>query len=102
MAIPTMDRRELFVDKEPADSKTNLVSMCSSDEVLDLKTSTASVALPDISTPKSKKYKLLSSYELKEASEGTPEAAIQSPSSVLNPPPSLKRKTIRDYFLAAS
>lgn len=31
----------------------------------------------------------------------TPEAAFKSPSSVLNPPPSLKR-TIRDYFAASS
>ncbi|KAM0945844.1 putative transcription factor WD40-like family [Dioscorea sansibarensis] len=32
----------------------------------------------------------------------TPKAAMTSPSSVLNPPPSLKRKTILDYFHAAS
>ncbi|KAH7686197.1 denticleless protein [Dioscorea alata] len=32
----------------------------------------------------------------------TPKAALSSPSSVLNPPPSLKRKTILDYFHAAS
>lgn len=32
----------------------------------------------------------------------TPEAAMKSPSSVLNPPSSLKRKTIRDYFVVAS
>ncbi|KAG9449780.1 hypothetical protein H6P81_009745 [Aristolochia fimbriata] len=32
----------------------------------------------------------------------TPESAMKSPSSVLNPPPSLKRRTIRDYFEAIS
>lgn len=38
---------------------------------------------------------------LTESSEKTPEPALKSPSSVLNPPSSLKR-TIRDYFVAAS
>ena len=33
--------------------------------------------------------------------ETTPESAEKSPSSVLNPPSSLKRKTIRDYFITA-
>lgn len=32
----------------------------------------------------------------------SPDVASDSPSSVLNPPPSLKRRTIRDYFLALS
>lgn len=32
----------------------------------------------------------------------TPEAELDSPSSVLNPPPSLKRRTIRDYFISSS
>lgn len=39
--------------------------------------------------------------DMAESSEKTPESALKSPSSVLNPPSSLKR-TIRDYFLAAS
>nr|CAD1832533.1 unnamed protein product [Ananas comosus var. bracteatus] len=32
----------------------------------------------------------------------SPEAELSSPSSVLNPPPSLKRRTICDYFVTAS
>ncbi|TKY50456.1 Denticleless protein-like [Spatholobus suberectus] len=44
---------------------------------------------------------LSSGFDLSVSSEKTPESALKSPSSVLNPPFSLKR-TIRDYFLASS
>ncbi|KAJ0971544.1 hypothetical protein J5N97_019503 [Dioscorea zingiberensis] len=53
----------------------------------------------EFSTPESgKKRNRMEEHEILE----TPKAALCSPSSVLNPPPSLKRKTILDYFHAAS
>nr|GMC97321.1 denticleless protein homolog A-like [Ipomoea batatas] len=58
----------------------------------------------EISTPESqkRKYSLLGYDEMKDKLEKTPESTERSPSSVLNPPSSLKRRTIRDYFLSAS
>ncbi|KAG7017781.1 Denticleless protein-like protein [Cucurbita argyrosperma subsp. argyrosperma] len=54
-----------------------------------------------LGTPESKVKRVLSAA-LIESFEKTPEANSKSPSSVLNPPPSsMKRKTIRDYFLVA-
>ncbi|KAA0057260.1 denticleless protein-like protein [Cucumis melo var. makuwa] len=56
-----------------------------------------------LSTPESKVKRSISdaTADLIESFEKTPEANSKSPSSVLNPPSSLKRKTIRDYFLVA-
>ncbi|KAE8689349.1 hypothetical protein F3Y22_tig00110940pilonHSYRG00421 [Hibiscus syriacus] len=55
------------------------------------------------STPETHKKKLFSISDSNETTlEKTPEALMKnSPSSVLSPPSSLKRKTIKDYFLAA-
>lgn len=53
-----------------------------------------------LGTPESKVKRFLSDAALIESFEKTPEATSKSPSSVLNPPSSMKRKTIRDYFLA--
>ncbi|XP_074310893.1 uncharacterized protein LOC141646824 [Silene latifolia] len=47
----------------------------------------------------SRKHGLLSGVNLNDAFDRTPESAIRSPSSVLTPPSSLKKKTIRDYFV---
>ncbi|KAG7559001.1 WD40 repeat [Arabidopsis thaliana x Arabidopsis arenosa] len=62
---------------------------------------------PIIRTPESQKKKTSSSSSLSSLSsseediicERTPETTFNSPSSVLNPPSSVKRRTIRDYFL---
>ncbi|AQK63690.1 Cell division cycle protein cdt2 [Zea mays] len=54
-------------------------------------------------TPESSKKRALALFE-EEAldSRKSPEAQTNSPSSVLSPPPSLKRRTIRDYFASAA
>ncbi|KAG7022711.1 Denticleless protein-like protein, partial [Cucurbita argyrosperma subsp. argyrosperma] len=57
---------------------------------------------PKLGTPESKVKRFLSDAALIESFEKTPEATAKSPSSVLIPPSSMKRKTIRDYFLVAS
>ncbi|XP_038905419.1 denticleless protein homolog [Benincasa hispida] len=56
-----------------------------------------------LGTPESKVKRFLSdaAADLIDNFEKTPEANSKSPSSVLNPPSSMKRKTIRDYFLVA-
>ncbi|PKI75133.1 hypothetical protein CRG98_004468 [Punica granatum] len=56
---------------------------------------------PIIGTPEGQKKRVLISFDLEEGSKKTPEATVNSPSSVLSPPSSVKR-TIRDYFLASS
>ncbi|CAA7046597.1 unnamed protein product [Microthlaspi erraticum] len=67
-------------------------------------------SMPIIGTPESQKKKTslsssslssLSSLEEDKVCERTPETAVNSPSSVLNPPSSVKRRTIRDYFLVS-
>jgi len=47
------------------------------------------------------KNRLLLGVNLNEAFDKTPEAAVRSPSSVLTPPSSTKKRTIRDYFLVS-
>ncbi|KAL2926196.1 Denticleless protein-like protein [Bienertia sinuspersici] len=43
--------------------------------------------------------RLLQGVNLNEAFNKTPESAVLSPSSVLTPPSSMKKRTIRDYFM---
>ncbi|CAL5368251.1 unnamed protein product [Camellia sinensis] len=101
IALPTMECRKLFMDEEPAGLEKGSASS-SSNEVLhqinspNINTNTK----PEFGTPESQKKKL--SLYSQDTLEKSPEAALKSPSSVLNPPLSLKRKTIRDYFVAAS
>ncbi|XP_010528229.1 PREDICTED: denticleless protein homolog [Tarenaya hassleriana] len=55
-------------------------------------------SMPIIRTPETQR-KTSSEEEEEQMCERTPETAFNSPSSVLNPPSSIKRRTIRDYFL---
>ncbi|KAL9236275.1 hypothetical protein vseg_010966 [Gypsophila vaccaria] len=56
---------------------------------------------PEISTAyQSNRHGLLSGVNLIDLFDRTPESAVRSPSSVLTPPSSMKKKTIRDYFVA--
>ncbi|KAL1536493.1 denticleless protein [Salvia divinorum] len=84
-ALPRMEKRKLFSD-EPSNSKSNEDT-----------NSHTPITIPEMRTPESQK-KLSFSFEVKHDLVRTPEAEDRSPSSVLNPPSSLKRKTIRDYF----
>ncbi|KAM3364012.1 denticleless protein A [Capsicum galapagoense] len=95
-ALSSMQRRKLFSDEKPASIKKGSAG-CDSNLAChqDLPDP---ITVPEMSTPVSKKRKPLLSFEPQENFEKTPEAAKRSPSSVLNPPSSL-RKTIRDYFL---
>lgn len=56
----------------------------------------------EFSTPKSGKRSYNSFLREGKEMQQSPEAALSSPSSVLNPPSSIKRRTIRDYFVSSS
>ncbi|KAI3474915.1 hypothetical protein Pfo_030226 [Paulownia fortunei] len=84
-ALPRIERRKLFAD-EPSCTKSDASSMH------------CNVVMLEVSTPESQKKKFSLSFEVEENLERTPEGEMKSPSSVLNPPSSLRRKTIRDYF----
>ncbi|KAL6637087.1 hypothetical protein ACP70R_024659 [Stipagrostis hirtigluma subsp. patula] len=57
----------------------------------------------DFGTPESAKKRAFALFQ-EEALDAkkSPEAQMNSPSSVLSPPPSLKRRTIRDYFASST
>uniref|UniRef100_A0A0A9GDT8 TIDP3357 n=1 Tax=Arundo donax TaxID=35708 RepID=A0A0A9GDT8_ARUDO len=53
----------------------------------------------DFGTPESGKKRAFALFQDEDPdAKKSPEAQMNSPSSVLSPPPSLKRRTIRDYF----
>lgn len=88
-ALPTrIERRKLFVD-EPSSSFTNADA--------DAGSPSPAMLVEEARTPESQK-KCCFSFEVREYLDTSPETQMTSPSSVLNPPSSLKRKTIRDYF----
>ncbi|KAL4378204.1 hypothetical protein GQ457_02G011980 [Hibiscus cannabinus] len=92
-AIPSTERRKsLMNDKDEPGSSSN-----SSNEALHR------IQINSPSTPETRRKKVFSMPDSNETTfEKTPEASMKnSPSSVLSPPSSLKRKTIKDYFLAA-
>ncbi|CAK9176156.1 unnamed protein product [Ilex paraguariensis] len=101
MALPSRECRKLLVDEELTGLRKDSEE-CASDDVLCQRDSPNTTTMPEISTPKSQKKTFASGFEVEQAFEKTPEAELNSPSSVLNPPSSLKRRTIRDYFLMAS
>ncbi|XWS30391.1 hypothetical protein CRYUN_Cryun24cG0113400 [Craigia yunnanensis] len=102
MAIPTAESSKLLMNEneEPMGPIKQPGSSYSSDEALHQINSSSPTTASLPSTPEAQKKKFSSISDSNETFEKTPKAAMKSPSSVLNPPSSLKRKTIRDYFLA--
>lgn len=99
MAPSSMRQKKLFVDQELKCTENNSES-CPTDVVCQLNCPDPIINC-EISTPESQKKRSFSTFEVKEEAEKIPESASDSPSSVLNPPSSSKRRTIRDYFLAS-
>ncbi|KAL3813816.1 hypothetical protein ACJIZ3_015084 [Penstemon smallii] len=90
MAVPRNGKRKLFMDESSCTkSETNIKFS---------NVASSPITMPEVSTPDSQKKKFVYCFDAKETVHRTPEAEMESPSSVLNPPSSLKRKTIRDYF----
>ncbi|XP_077242745.1 transducin/WD40 repeat-like superfamily protein [Tasmannia lanceolata] len=104
MAIPSMECRKLVMDEPPPDLTKVAFNNSPSDKPSIGYDSPVRIKTLETSTPESIQKKISMSSFLKDGLEmqRTPEAELKSPSSVLNPPPSLKRRTIRDYFLAVS
>ncbi|KAI3716972.1 hypothetical protein L1987_68231 [Smallanthus sonchifolius] len=98
--LPMMKRRKLFTHEETKDpiKRPDLDPPVQSTVQFD---SPDPTSIPEMKTPEPLK-KQLSNTHISEAFEGSPDASFGSPSSVLNPPPSIKRKTILDYFVASS
>ncbi|KAE8665681.1 hypothetical protein F3Y22_tig00112530pilonHSYRG00126 [Hibiscus syriacus] len=100
--MPTAESSKLFMNEneEPMTQIKQPGSPYSLDEALfQINPIPATASL--FRTPEAQKRRFSSISDSDENFEKTPESATTSPSSVLNPPLSLKRKTIRDYFLAA-
>ncbi|XP_022741170.1 denticleless protein homolog [Durio zibethinus] len=104
IAIPSAKSRKLLTNENEELRGLTKEPGCSysSDEAFHQINTSSPTTASLLSTPEAEKKKFLSISDSNETFEKTPEAAVKSPSSVLNPPSSLKRKTIRDYFLAAS
>ncbi|EXC20336.1 Denticleless-like protein [Morus notabilis] len=100
MAIPGEECRKLLM-KEPKHLRKDSSSILPEDVSDEEACSVNPITMPKLSTPEAQEKRFSLDSDLNEAFEKTPETALKSPSSVLNPPSSLKRKTIRDYFLAA-
>ncbi|KAL8248687.1 hypothetical protein R6Q59_005555 [Mikania micrantha] len=98
--LPTIKRRKLFTHQETKNpiKGPDLDPPVQSTVQID---SFSPTSIPEMKTPEPLKKQLPSSH-IGAACEGSPDASFGSPSSVLNPPPSLKRKTILDYFMAPS
>lgn len=90
MALPSMQRKKLFIDEDLTSLKNNS----------QISHSPKPTIACEVSTPEFQRNRHSSNFGAKENLDKTPEAANRSPSSVLNPPSSLKR-TIKDYFLVA-
>ena len=99
MAIPSAECRKLLMDEEAMDVTKTPGS--SYNEVVHQTNSSNPIQMPIITTPEAQKKRTSSISDSTQLFQKTPEAASNSPSSVLNPPSSVKRRTIRDYFLVA-
>ncbi|XP_058773123.1 uncharacterized protein LOC131647231 [Vicia villosa] len=100
MAIPKVECKMLLNDEEicPKSIDNGLLSDKAPHNTIKSATPTTP---PKITTSESHKNQLSPEFDPTISPKNTPESAMKSPSSVLNPPPSLKR-TIRDYFASSS
>ncbi|GAB4847873.1 hypothetical protein Ancab_026933 [Ancistrocladus abbreviatus] len=101
MAIPSSACKKLVLEREQIGLEEGPSTSCPFHEAVSETNSPELTKMREIRTPESDK-KTLSTFNSKDSSEKTPESALRSPSSVLYPPSSIRRRTIRDYFLSAS
>ncbi|KMT12796.1 hypothetical protein BVRB_4g088900 [Beta vulgaris subsp. vulgaris] len=93
MAVPEINSKELPLQREiPCTSSHN-------ETVIQDKSSAEMMRTPE-TTNQFSINRSLQGVNLNEAFDRTPESAVRSPSSVLSPPSSIKKRTIRDYFVA--
>lgn len=99
MAMPSTECKMLLNNEEVGPKSGD--SGLSSNEAPQNPVKSATPVTPQKMTSEGHKNQLSAELDLTISPQKTPECALKSPSSVLNPPPSLKR-TIRDYFVASS
>ncbi|XP_072980083.1 uncharacterized protein [Typha angustifolia] len=103
VTAPNIEGRRLFTDETATCSSDTANIACASKETSENSLSPVNTKTQEFSTPESGRKRnfgllLMEGMEMHKS----PDAPSNSPSSVLNPPPSLKRRTIRDYFLSTS
>ncbi|CAO2833591.1 unnamed protein product [Amaranthus hypochondriacus] len=91
-AVPRIDCKELS-QKRDHPSTTHDETVIQDQSLVDL------VKTPDATPSLFSRNKSLTGINLNDAFDKTSESAAMSPSSVLSPPSSIKKKTIRDYFV---
>ncbi|XP_021758636.1 denticleless protein homolog A-like [Chenopodium quinoa] len=91
MAVSKTDCHEASLQKE-SPCRTSHKEVIQDQSIVEFKT-------PETIPNKLLRDGLLPGVNLNEAFDKTPESASRSPSSVLSPPSSLKKRTIRDYFV---
>ncbi|GLT31933.1 hypothetical protein SLA2020_066320 [Shorea laevis] len=102
MAIPSSECRKLVMNEYLLGPTKDPGSSHPEDEVLHQIKSSRPTPNSILCTPEAQKKRIsLPVLDSTENFEKTPETASKSPSSVLNPPSSSKRRTIRDYFLVS-
>ncbi|XP_061373640.1 uncharacterized protein LOC133315965 [Gastrolobium bilobum] len=100
MAMPSTECKMLLNHEEMCPKSGDNVFLSNESLNHPIKSATP-ITPPKMNTYEGHKNKLSSGFDQTTSSEKTPESALKSPSTVLNPPSSIKR-TIRDYFLASS
>ncbi|KAL3526390.1 hypothetical protein ACH5RR_011046 [Cinchona calisaya] len=98
MALPGIKQKKLFIHEWT--SLKNNSEICPSDIATHMYSPKSTISC-EISTPESQRSRYVSKFGVEVNLNKTPEAARESPSSVLHPPSSVKRGAIRDYFLVA-
>lgn len=84
---------------EPCLQKESLCSSSHNEEIIQDQSLIELMKTPETIPNQFCRDRLLQGVNLNEAFDKTPESASRSPSSVLSPPSSVKKRTIRDYFV---
>lgn len=102
-ASPSFECRKLIMDEPPKVSREDISPYCLEKSRRHPTPLVVPAEVADFGTPESGAKRNINFFQ-KEGLEmqKSPESASESPLSVLSPPPSLKRRTIRDYFGASS
>ncbi|KAK1281076.1 hypothetical protein QJS04_geneDACA002753 [Acorus gramineus] len=102
-ASPSMEHKRLIMNAMATDPAKSNNGPYQSEKDTTEHRSPAQVKMLGLGTPESAKRRLSDAFPEEEMElQKTPESELNSPSSVLNPPQSLKRRTIRDYFVPTS
>lgn len=93
MAVPNIECKELSQQREIPCSSIHREASIQDQSLVEL------MKTPEATPNQFCRNRLLPGVNLNKAFDKTPESASRSPSSVLSPPSSMKKRTIRDYFV---